>query len=69
MSTTELRFDVEGMSCGGCAKSIVNALTKLDTVEEANASFENAEAIVQTSLPASQIIEAIEDLGFDATLK
>jgi copper chaperone len=60
---------VGGMSCGGCAKSVIGVLTALPGVERAEVSLEAGEARVDFD-PARVALErlrhAIEEAGFDA---
>ena len=58
-----------GMSCQGCVKNISGVLSALSGVASAEVSLEAAEARVAfdpqvVSRPA--LLEAIEDVGFDA---
>lgn len=60
---------VEGMSCGGCVRSVTAALKSLSGVTDADVSLESAQARVQydpATVSEQQLREAIEDAGFDA---
>jgi len=55
------------MSCDGCAASIGRALSRLDGIEKAEASFQKgvAEVKFNTALIEKQrIVETIEGLGY-----
>jgi copper chaperone len=63
-----ININVEGMSCGGCEKSIRNALLEHDGVNEVKAS--HATGIVEIDFDAakiaqSQLEQAIAAAGFD----
>ena len=69
MQTLTLKID--GMTCGGCVKSVTNVLQNLDGVEKAEVSLENADATIsfdESKIQPAALIEAVEDAGFDATL-
>jgi copper chaperone len=64
----QIKLQVEGMTCGGCVKSIQNALNGRDGINQANADLDSA--TVTVDYDASVIVEAairsaIEDAGFD----
>lgn len=56
---------IEGMSCGGCVAGVTNALTRIGIespqVEIGKATVDYDESAVTHE----QIVEAIEDAGFD----
>lgn len=49
-------YELSGMSCGGCVKSVQNALLKLPNVEEANVQLH----------PQSVVITMSENIGTEA---
>jgi len=60
---------VEGMSCGGCVRSVTAALKSLPGVADADVSLESAQARVRydpATVSEQQLREAVEDAGFDA---
>lgn len=64
----QIKLQVEGMTCGGCVKSIQNALNTRDGVSEATADLDSATVTVDFDpgvIQESSIREAIEDAGFD----
>lgn len=68
MTTQTITLTIEGMTCGGCAKSVNQALQQLAGVHEANANFEQKNATIifdNEQISINQLIEAIEDAGFD----
>ena len=67
METTTIKVD--GMSCGGCVKSVTGVLTVLDGVAKAEVSLEQKQAVVEfdaAKVTRDQLKAAIEDAGFDA---
>ena len=67
METTTLK--VEGMSCGGCVKSVTNVLAALPGVSNADVSLENKNARVEYEpgrVTREDMKRAIVDAGFEA---
>ena len=68
METTTIKVD--GMSCGGCVKSVTGVLTALDGVAKAEVSLEQKQAVVEfdaAKVTRAQLAQVIEDAGFDAS--
>ena len=68
METTTIKVD--GMSCGGCVKSVTGVLTALDGVAKAEVSLEQKQAVVEfdaAKLTRDALKAVIEDAGFDAS--
>ena len=58
---------VEGMSCGGCANSIKNAVLALTGVYDAEVSYESGQAVVHYDAKATTvdtISQAIDKAGY-----
>ncbi len=67
METTTLK--IEGMSCGGCVKSVTNVLTALPGVAKAEVSLEDKQARVEYEAGRVSIDDmkrVIVDAGFEA---
>ena len=67
METTTIKVD--GMSCGGCVKSVTGVLTALDGVAKAAVSLEQKQAVVEfdaAKVNRAQLARVIEEAGFDA---
>ncbi|MHA1221338.1 MAG: heavy-metal-associated domain-containing protein [Candidatus Heimdallarchaeota archaeon] len=65
--TKKITFKVSGMSCNGCSASIGRALTRLDGIDLAEASFEKSSAEVkydEKQIDKQKIIDVIENLGY-----
>lgn len=68
MTIQTFQFQIEGMTCQGCAKSVKNALLALQGVHHVTVDFETKTATVDIddNLANYQtIIETIDDAGFD----
>src|SRR3989475_11021290 len=64
---TEIRLDLEGMTCASCAARIEKRLNKLDGVE-ATVNFATEQATVRSNrpLPIDVLVDAVEDAGYGA---
>ena len=64
-----ITLTVEGMTCGGCVKSVTRVLEELSGVSQVEVSLEKHNAEItfdESKVNVAQLIEAIEDAGFDA---
>ena len=64
-----ITLNIDGMTCGGCVKSVTKVLNDLDGVHSATVSLENKNAQVEfdeSKIQIAQLVEAVEDAGFDA---
>ncbi len=64
-----LKFDIEGMSCGGCTGSVQRAVTKLEGVNHVEVTLRPGSAVVQIDpdrVTTAQIEAAITKLGYPA---
>ena len=62
---------IDGMTCGGCVKSVTRVLSELDGVAQADVSLEKAQAVVSfdaNKVQPAALVEAVEDAGFDAAV-
>lgn len=71
MTTQNITLNIDGMTCGGCVKSVTNALNQVAGVTEANVSLEQKNAQIrfddsQTSV--ADLTQAVEDAGFEASV-
>ena len=66
-----IALNIEGMTCGGCVKSVARILEGVNGVAKAEVSLEQKNAVVEfdpaRTNPAA-LIEAVEDGGYDAAL-
>src|SRR5271155_2074761 len=59
-----------GMTCQSCVKSVTSALSALEGVKNVSVSLPNSSASINfdpTVINEEQLVEAIEDCGFDTT--
>jgi copper chaperone len=63
-----LQINVEGMTCGGCVKSVTGVLQKIAGVSSVEVSLEQKRATViynPSQAKPEQFKAAIEDAGFE----
>ena len=66
-----ITLNIEGMTCGGCVKSITRILEGVNGVAKAEVSLEQKNSVVEfdpAQTDPAVLIEAVEDGGFDAAL-
>lgn len=64
----EVVINVKGMTCGGCEKSVKNALTNLSGVEHVGIDLKTGQVDVaynNEEISLEKICEEIEDIGYD----
>lgn len=59
-----MEFHVEGMTCGGCARSVTKAIELVDPQASVQADPASRRVQVQTSASEAQIMAALTDAGF-----
>lgn len=66
-----LTFNVEGMHCGNCAKSVERAAGGVSGVKKAKVDLEGKLLTVESKgeINPSEIISAVESVGFSASQK
>ena len=64
------KFDIKGMSCANCSKTITNSLEEEKDVESVNVSLTEANLIIEhtANLSTNQIMDTVEELGYEAIL-
>ncbi len=65
------KFDVQGMTCGGCTGSVQRALSKIDGVSHVDVSLSPGSATLDADtarVTPAQIESAISSLGYPARL-
>lgn len=68
MTTQTITLNIEGMTCGGCVKSVTNALNQVAGVQSVDVSLDDKNAKISFDDSQTQernLKEAIEDAGFD----
>lgn len=62
-------INIDGMTCGGCVKSVTKVLEALNGVEKAEVDLVSAKIMFDPAeVHIAELVEAIEDAGFDASL-
>ncbi|WVX84392.1 heavy metal translocating P-type ATPase [Niallia oryzisoli] len=62
-------FDVEGMDCGSCAKSIENHLNTLPSVKSVSVNFSTGKMKIEHSGSVEDIINEVSKIGYKATFQ
>ncbi|RMF97752.1 MAG: heavy-metal-associated domain-containing protein [Gammaproteobacteria bacterium] len=63
-----VELTVEGMTCGGCVKSIQNALQGRPGVGKAEADLDSKKVVIEfdpAQIQRDGLVQAIEEAGFD----
>nr|WP_321462662.1 heavy-metal-associated domain-containing protein [uncultured Cohaesibacter sp.] len=63
-----ITLNVKEMACGGCVKSVTEAVKSVDASAEVDASLETGEVKVTSGANPESIRSAIEEAGFPAAL-
>lgn len=68
MSDATIILNVEGMTCGGCVKTVAKVLEKTPGVANVEVDLESAKAVIAGDAPPQDLIDAVEAAGFEASL-
>ena len=63
-----MHFRIEGMTCGGCAKSVTAAITSVDPGAKVEATPAARTVEVETSASEVQILQVLDQAGYPATV-
>ena len=66
---TTLTYEIEGMTCGGCAAAVCSAMSGVSGVEQCRASYEKGRAwatVAEAKLEHGSLVHAVERVGFAA---
>lgn len=72
MSTKETILAVKGMSCGNCVRHVEKALTALAGVSAVEVTLSEGKVRVEhdaSRVPVEQMIQAIDDAGYESSVK
>lgn len=61
----ERKYRVGGMMCAHCASSVERAISSLAGVESVKVDLPSGIVVIAGSVSTEQIVEAIENTGFD----
>ncbi|MBX3011619.1 MAG: heavy metal translocating P-type ATPase [Caldilineaceae bacterium] len=65
-STNTFQFQVTGMDCAGCAKSVENAVGQMVGVQQCSLNFTTAKLSVTGAVSATAITDKVRSLGYTA---
>ena len=60
-------FKVQGMTCGGCVRSVTNAIQRVDAGAVVNVDLPSKTVSVNSTADTQQLRQAIEKAGFAVT--
>jgi copper chaperone len=63
-----VKFRVEGMTCGGCARGVTNALQRIDPKAEVAVDLAAKSVTVRSTASADQLRRGIEQAGYRASV-
>jgi len=61
-----VRFKIPGMTCGGCARSITNAIQSVDPAAEINTNVPERLVTIKTAADEQSLVEVIREAGYEA---
>ena len=61
------QFNVQGMTCGHCARAVTQAITAQDPAAEVRIDLAAGKVETNTQLPPERIIQLIAEEGYSAT--
>jgi Zn2+/Cd2+-exporting ATPase len=63
--TSEVRFQVSGLHCAGCARSVETGVGRLDDVEACQLDFTSGRLLVQGTVRPESVLRRLRELGYD----
>ena len=60
-----LDFQVNGMTCGGCARAVTNAVKSVDAAANVQVDLAAKRVTVESAADATKFQSAIEEAGYD----
>lgn len=64
-----MEFQVNDMSCGGCARSITNAVKQVDPAASVDVDIAQKTVKVTSSVSPEKVLNAISEAGYNPVLK
>lgn len=62
----EIKLGIDGMTCGGCVRSVEKALARVPGVTKVEVSLEAREAVVEgDALDRAKLASAVLEAGYD----
>lgn len=62
-----MELKIEGMTCGGCAKSVTKAIQSVDSAAKIETNPAARAVKVETTATPSAILQVLEEAGYPAT--
>ena len=63
-----ITLTLSGLHCGNCVKSVEKALHEVPGVEKVSVILSPQQAIVEGAVEAQTLIDAIDEIGFEAAI-
>ena len=63
-----ITLTLSGLHCGNCVKSVEKALNEVPGVEKVTVTLSPQQAIVEGEGEAQTLIDAIDEIGFEAAI-
>lgn len=63
-----ITLTLSGLHCGNCVKSVEKALNEVPGVEKVSVTLSPQQAIVEGEVEAQTLIDAIDEIGFEAAI-
>ena len=63
-----ITLTLSGLHCGNCIKSVEKALHEVPGVEKVSVTLSPQQAIVEGEVEAQTLIDAIDEIGFEAAI-
>ena len=67
MSTTITTYDVKGMTCGHCVRSVTEEITGVEGVSAVEVDLEAGTAVVTGDVAAEAVKAAVVEAGYEVT--
>jgi|TARA_R110000782_G_scaffold259575_1_gene350206 copper chaperone len=61
-----IRFEIPGMTCGGCARSVTTAIQGIDAQAKVEIDIPGKSVCVESRADRNSLIEAIREAGYEA---
>ena len=63
-----IELNVQGMTCGGCARAVTNAVQRVDPSASVNVDLSSRRVAVESAADPSTLKTAIEEAGYQVSL-
>ncbi|WP_221088641.1 CopZ family metallochaperone [Deinococcus aquaedulcis] len=65
---TKIELDVTGMTCGHCQTAVTKTLKSVPGVDDVQVNLQTGKAVVQGAAQPEQLIAAVQEEGYGASL-